>query len=363
MGRDDEDRMLGNMKIVWTAVVAVLLAVAAGVTILTLRGGGELEAGFVAEGSSGKEMTHEVEVQLPIGTVRLSSGAPIEEIAAGRVGKDEDGSLRAVGGSKIVPVAWSFRPTLSYDDLLGYPTTFSLAVTAGGERTDLGEPDVDLHEAAGSGLFPEASFIVVVAGDGDDLGFEVSYEDETQRVDMASGQVEAGRAASLYPDGPQTLGTDEDCDARRTPDSTTRIEYVDAGRGSIYCRVDPLTRTPYLPDLGWAEDGRTWSVVDVTVTAPRSVRWIPTGARYRVRRDPVVVSLGAAEAVRTPRSGADGEAARTGTWVFDSAADDTDETDETLHVAAPMTATRSAGTTAGPAAIRFGVDQTFHLQR
>ncbi|TNM40399.1 hypothetical protein FHP29_10090 [Nocardioides albidus] len=351
--------MLGSRTIAWTAVVAALVFVAAGVALVALRDGGELEAGFVAEGTSGKTMTHEVEVQLPIGTVRLASGEPLEEIADRRVGRHGDGTVRAAGGATIVPVAWSFRPTLSYNDVLGYPTTFSLAVTAGGERTDLGEPDVDLHEATDSGLFPEASLIAVVAGDGDDLGFEVTYEGEAQSVAMATGKVEAGRAAALYPDGPQTYGTDGDCDARSAATSPDEIRYVSPDAGALYCRVDPIMRTPYLPDLGWASDGHVWHVVEVTVTAPRKVTWLPTGARYRVERDPVTVSLAGSEPVRGPRSNDDRET-RKGTWIFDSPID---PAVSTLHLSAPMRAVRPSTTADGPASVDLGVDQTFELKQ
>lgn len=340
----------------WAGAVAVL-AVGAGVlTGVLLRDGDSLEAGFVADGTTGRPMAHDAEVQLPIGTVRLSSADPVDEIAARRVRSDGEGSLVAADDAAIVAVSWTFEPSVSYAEQLAYPTTFSLALSAGGERIDLGDKDVDLHEAADSGVLPGESLVAVVAGSGEDLRFDVTYEDEEQRADMASGEVDAGAARALYPDGPVTVGSREDCDARRTDEA----RQVDAGAGSIYCRIDPLTRTPYLPELGWAEDGRVWSIVDVTVTAPARVTWLPTGASYRVRRDPVVVSLDGSEQVRTPRAPGDGRATWTGTWVFDSPAEGAFPG---LRVSAPMTAVRPDGESAGPASVPFGVDQAFTFQR
>ncbi|MDQ6522522.1 hypothetical protein RB608_02875 [Nocardioides sp. LHD-245] len=355
---DQEGRpMLGSRRTAWAVAVVAVLAIAAGVALVVVRlGGDSLDPGFVADGTSGTAMAHEAEVQLPIGTVRLASGAPLDEIAARRVGRDGDGSVRAAGDAAIVPVSWSFRPSLSYDDLLGYPAVFSLALVAGGERTELGEQDVDLHETGESGVFPEGSLIAVVAGDGDDLGIEVTYEDQTQTAVMASGKVDPGRAAALYPDGPVSYGPRERCDARRTPEARS----IDAGAGSIYCRIDPLTRTPYLPELGWAEEGRVWSTVGVVVTAPEQVRWIPTGGSYRVERQPATVALEGDEAVRTPKAPEGAATTWQGTWVFDSPAE---PAALLLHVATPMTAVREPGATGGPSAVPFGVDATFTFHR
>ena len=230
------------------------------------------------------------------------------------------------------------------------------SLAAGGERTEPGALDVDPHAAKDSGLLPEGSFIAVVAGSGEDLELEVTYEGVTQSVEMSSGDVEHGRAEELYPDGPVTYGSKDDCDARRTDESRD----VDAGSGSIYCRVDPLTRTPYLPDLGWAEPGRVWSVVDIIVRAPRTVRWIPTGGHYRVRGEPMVVSLSGSEPVRAPRALSDDRGVGRGMWIFDSPADDADLA---LQITAAMTAMRARGASSGPATIPFGIDQTFDLRR
>ncbi|MBM7519031.1 hypothetical protein [Nocardioides nitrophenolicus] len=357
--------MLRNKRTAWTAALVVLLAVAAGVAFVGLRDGGDLEPGFVAQGSSGRPPTHEADVQLPIGTLRLSSGEPLAEIAARRVGRSGAESLEAAGDASIVPVAWTFRPTLSYDDLLGYPATFTLAVTAGGERVALGEPDVDLHQAADSGDLPGQDLIAVVAGDGDDLRVEVTYEGEKQVVTMRSGKVATGRAAALYPDGPRTYGTDPDCDARGAGEPA-EIANVDAGAGSISCRIDPLTRTPYLPDLGWAREGHVWTTLTVRVTAPPTISWIPTGTSYQVRREPVTAALSGAEVARAPRGDQDDRSTWVRTWVFDSPADAPADpaTDAAtgLTVSAPMSAVRPQDATDGPATVPFGVDQTFTLR-
>jgi hypothetical protein len=349
--------MLVNKRTAGWVAAGAALAVGAGVAgVAVLRDDDSLAPGFVANGTTGKAMVHEAEVQLPIGTVRLSSGAPLDEIAARRVGEDGEGQLQAADDASVVAVSWSFEPSVSYDDLLSYPTSFSLALSAGGERVELGDKDVDLHEAADSGVLPGESLVAVVAGSGDDVAVAVTYEDEEQRADMTSGEVDAGRARALYPDGPMTWGAREPCDARRTDEARS----IDAGASSIYCRIGPLTRTPYLPDLGWAEEDRVWSVVDVTVKAPSRITWLPTGTSYRVQRAPVVVSLSGGEEVRTPRTPADDRAAWTGTWVFDSPADGDVPA---LQVTAPLTAVRPEAGAAGPATIPFGVDQAFTFKR
>ena len=346
-----------NKRLAWTIGAAVTFAVIAGTTLAVLHlTKDSLAPGFVASGTSGEAMSQDVAVHIPIGIVTLSSGRPLDEIAARRVGQGDDGTIAAQGGSVIVPVSWSFRPSLSYDEALGYPMEFSLALTAGGSRYDLGEPDVDLHEAADSGILPEASLLVVVTGDGGDLQFEVTYEDQTQIADMSTGDVDAGLAQPLYAGaGSETYSTDEDCVLQ----TTERSRYLSSGSSSLSCRIGPLTQSPYLPDLGWAKEGQVWNVVDVSVRAPRQLTWLLTEEKYRVDRGPVTVTLDGVQPVRVdqrdPRSTTQG-----GAYVFES---EPGRSSVAVHVSAPMTAVRPPRAEGGPANVSLGVDQTFEMKR
>ncbi|MBM9459657.1 hypothetical protein JK386_07060 [Nocardioides sp. zg-536] len=355
--------MLRTTPARWAAVVVatlvVALAVLAAVGRGPLRSQETLPVGFVAAGSAGTGLDEVGAVRLPIGVVRLFAGPAVEEIAARRVGKAGEGRVRAQDGARIVPLTWRFAPGLAYDDLIAHPLRYSLAVVSDDERTELGEQDVDPRASAASGVPAEGAAVVVVDGDGRDLDLVVTYEDVAQTVDAASGDLDAGRAAALYPDGPTTLGVAEDCDARRT----RQARNLDAGAGSIYCRVGPLTRTSYLPGRGWAPDGRVWSAVTLTVTAPAALTWLPTGDPYAVRHGAVDVTLSGAEPVSGPARGPgarDGRTRWSGTWVFSTPAD---LVPARLHVAAPMTAVRAAGSDAGPPTVVFGIDQTFTLKR
>lgn len=342
----------------WQAGVAAAALFAAGAVVVLVTADEPLPVGFVTKGSFGGAIAHEVDVQLPMGVVHLTSGEPRDELPAQQVGRSGEGSIPTSDGASILPISWTYRPSLAYDDVITYPSTFSLVATSEGERTDPQVLDIDLHRTLETSSFPGQDLLVVVAGDGDDLGFEVTYEGETQTVAMASEQVSPGRAAALYPDGETTYDADDRCDARG---DGNRVASLSAGNESIHCMLGPLVRTPYLPDRGWAEPGRVWSVVALTFDTPRRVTWIHTGTRYRVDLGPVTVSLPGSTPVRQPRT--EGlRAFHNATWVFDSP-DDLAGEPLRLHLTAPMTATRLPRDTGGPTTVRFGVDHTFALRR
>lgn len=334
------------------ALIPVVLIVGGAVAFAVVSTDDELAPGFVTSGTAGTRAAHQVEVELPIGTVSLSAGRPLDEIPARRVGKGDGGTVAAEDGSVIVPLSWHFSPSISYQDSLAYPMKFSLALASGSERYALGTADVDLHDAADTSVLPQADVIAVVAGDGTDLAVDVGYEGETQTAELQSGKVDAGRAAPLYSSpGSREYATDVDCDPYRTRPA----RYLDPGAGSLSCTVRRVVQTPYLPDLGWAADGSVWSSVDVSVIAPALIGWLPTGGEYRVRRGPIRVTMdGQPPAVVPPI--VPGRAVRSGTWVFASRPG---ASKITVHVNAPMTARRLASTAEGPRTVRFGVDQDF----
>jgi hypothetical protein len=338
----------------WMVAVVAAVAVAGGATLaIRAATGEELEAGFVTSGSSGTKMEHELTVEIPIGTITLGIGEPLEEIAARRAGKGE-GTISVEDGAVIVPVSWHFGPTLSYEESLLYPMEFSLTLRSGDARYGLGTPEINLLESAESGLLPEADLLAVVDGDGTDLELDVTYEEETQTADVRTGHVDRGRAEQLYLEPAlQDYSTNEHCDPYRT----RQARYVDAGYSGFSCMVRGLFQSPYLPELGWAAEGRVWSSIDVRISAPRVIRWLLTGDRYRVERGPISVKVDSQEPVRVSPL-ARNQAAQGGTYVFDTALG---EPSLSLHVSAPLAARPSPDATGGPASIRFGVDQTFEL--
>jgi hypothetical protein len=82
----------------------------------------------------------------------------------------------------------------------------------------------------------------------------VGYDDLVQVV-HADGTREPGPADALYDDPAAGYDRSRACDDVRL---TPRL-----GSASAVCRVDAASSVPYLPDLGWARQGRSWLVVDL----------------------------------------------------------------------------------------------------
>jgi hypothetical protein len=121
---------------------------------------------------------------------------------------------------------------------------------------------------------------------------EVDYDGLTQTFDLDTGERSPGPADPFY----DLATTPADCPPSGPGRDVRGMQY------SITCQMSPITSVPYVADLGWAQEGRTWLVFDLTLT-PSPFRWSSTGdleqpyASYRVDAQSGSASSGDSEAV------------------------------------------------------------------
>ena len=217
--------------------------------------------------------------------------------------------VQAARGDSLVPVSWRLAPgtgTVPVDAA----QPFELAVVVGAARYDLGaEKRVEGDEAEGAIL--SRDLVVAVEGDADpeDLTVEVTYDGQTQTVDVESGEIEAGAAAGLYDSG--SFATADRCGQRAAPRSGLTPTFVG-------CEVGPVTLTPYRPGLGWVDEAdEAWAVVQVSlglvnlerVSAGGGIdlRVVPDGTVQRVFLDGAETEDGELAPSAVEYDGAEGE--------------------------------------------------------
>ena len=179
------------------------------------------------------------ELQLPEGLLELVV-VPVEgdEVPARDTADDRDVALDE---GRLAAVSWRLSlgegvPLAASRLVLAPDVPTSLHLLGGGTRTRL---DVD-------GLDLERGFVWTALEDGadlDDLAVEVEYDGEVLSSDAA--------------------GPDLDVPTERT--FVPCAEVLDAPVPSGTCRAT-LETWPWLPEQGWAEDGRPWRLVRLEVT-------------------------------------------------------------------------------------------------
>ena len=315
-------------------LVACLLAAGAS----TSCGGSDEEVvavGDVEAYGSGVAEGTEVSLAVPLGTVEATVGEPVTTL----------GDLEAPEGGSLVRVASSFRDAQVREDVWelaarsGEARSVELSLAAGDEDYLLGVVRVgDGSDAAASVRAPR-DLVVAVSGSpeelGDDLALEVTYDELTQSVSVPGGERAPGPADALYEEAPDpaTLST-TDCDPRVEPSSATL-------RG-LRCEVGAVRSLPYVPGLGWAEEGRTWLVVGAgveVVTAELS------GSTYGVGGTGLEVLLDG-EPPATVLDPTEDAGRASGQHVFDVAAD---QSSGEVGVTATLTLEQTGGS-GGPAA-------------
>lgn len=266
--------------------------------------------GEVEEYSRGVAEGTEVSVAVPLGRVEATVGEPVTTL----------GDLEAPEGGSLVRVANRFRDGQVRDDVWelaarpGEARSVQLSLAAGDEDYLLGVVRVgDGSDAAASVRAPQ-DLVVAVDGTpeelGDDLALEVTYDEVTQSVSVPDGERAPGPADALYQEAPDpaTLST-TDCDPR--------VEPASASLRGLRCEVGAVRSLPYVPGLGWAEEGRTWLVVGAGVEVVSAEL---SGSTYGVGETGLEVVLdGQPPAAVLDPTGADGRAS--GQHVFDVAAD------------------------------------------
>lgn len=236
-----------------TTVLGLLLLAPA---LASCGGGSGVEVGDVVPAREDAQFAGkgvESTVALPIGRLEVTTGAAVTEVAAADTRQLE--KLEAPDGSVFVPVTWQYDAA-TFGALSAYLDTDATPVidlVADGASYRLPAP-----EASGEGA---ESFYVLVSGKGDDPRLEVDFDGVAQQMDLASGEVEPGRAASLYDLAKPKV--------KRFP-CEPDVAY---GRTTLRppeftCGVTRPVRLPYAGDA-WAEDGHSWLVVTVRTTLGR----------------------------------------------------------------------------------------------
>ncbi len=250
------------------------------------------------------------EVMLPTGRLELVVGPRTSALPGPYVdGSSGTDDVQAARGDSLVPVSWRLAPgtgTVPVDAA----QPFELTVVAGGERYDLGaEKRGEGDETEGAIL--SRDLVVAVEGDADpgDLTVEVTYDGQTQTVDVESGEIEAGAAAGLYEKG--SFATADRCGQRAAPGSGLTPTFVS-------CEVGLVTLTPYRPGLGWVDDAdEAWAEVRVSlglvnlerVSAGGGIdlRVVPDGTVQRVLLDGAEAEDGELAPSAVEYGGAEGE--------------------------------------------------------
>ena len=246
-------------------LLVLFLFPAAGCAVLT---GKSAEPGdIVVARDADQVMGTEAEVRVPAGGITFTVGKPVSEVA-----EDQTSDLqgrRAPDDGSFVPLRWQIDDTAlpSYALVMAtQPEPITLDLVAGDETIQV-SPNLASERGP---------VYVAVPGDGEKVSLEVGYDGVTQFVDAASGDREEGLAAPLY-DLPEAPGPAPDCPARGWLDDP-QIDY------RVTCTVGAHVVLPYLPELGWAAEARSWVIVATEVYL-RDVTWQPVGGGPAVEYD------------------------------------------------------------------------------
>lgn len=205
------------------------------------------------------------DVMLPSGRLQLVVGPATSSLDGPLVdGSSATDDVQAERGDRLIPVSWELDANAGTVPL-EQREPFTIEVVTGGERYDLGAEESATEE----GGFAPRSVVVAVAGEADDTVVEVTYDGQTQSLDVDAGTIDAGVAEQLY--APVRYDVPDPCGQRPARSSGFAPTFVG-------CDIGVVTLTPYRPGLGWVEDAdHSWAVVDVDLEAPYLERAGPNG--------------------------------------------------------------------------------------
>ena len=249
----------------WTTVCAVVVAAA---IASNLAAGWQADHRHVLAAGERLPLESRVhngqphEVLVPGTAVDLQVGRPVREMDQGLVdlGADRDWSdtaaVRADNGAGLVPVSWAARPVNNSAGQEVGEQQIDIRLVAGNTRLELARGTG--RELATEASGRETSSLVAVDA-GDELAVEVTFDGVTQRLDVATGELDRGAAQGLAARPPRP---DAPC-----PDSRPCQLRTD-GAWRPHARAATLTTGPLVPyawddELGWADEGRHWSGVVV----------------------------------------------------------------------------------------------------
>lgn len=247
------------MRLAKVCVAAVLVASAAGCTDdPDPRSGVEVvdvAGSFVLSGT-------ETEVILPIGRFALTITGEKDVLSADEADDGEEHT--APDGWSYVGVGWRLAGEIGVARQLALhgtePEVATVAVRDGERSHDFFE----VSSRAGDEYARNAWVLVRSGLDG--AAVEIEYDGATQEVDLGSSELEPGAAAGLY----ELAALPVDC-----PDSRRRVEDLDY---EIDCTISNAYALPYVADKGWAAEGSTWLVFNLTLQ-PSTFIWTGSGGR------------------------------------------------------------------------------------
>lgn len=299
--RPDRFRGLAQLLIAALAVAILVLAI---LVFNALKGGPTVTA------DAGEKLALQLEpygreltILTPGSEVTFVVGAPVRTIDYALLDVDYDDprweerqDLGAPDDGSLVPITWSTRAIGGFtreDDL----NPIELRLVVDGEPIELASVVLDGSGATMDAYEPRS---VAIAVDGDpkevELEVEVEYDGVTQSADVASGEVDAGVAQTLY-DGNRDFATgcaevEDQCPLRAAdPKSAWRPE-------SATFIASHVTLYPYDATLGWADEGTLWAGVRLHLFGASGVGNAAGDYRVVAGGSAPQVSLDGAEPVR-----------------------------------------------------------------
>jgi len=270
----------------WSAPALGLLLLAPALS--ACGDGGGVEVGDVVPARQDAQFAGkgvESVVALPIGRLEVTTGEPVTEISAKDTRQLE--RIQAPEGSAFVPITWQYDAA-TFGALSAYIDTDTSPVidlVADGASYRLPAPEQD-----GEG---SESFYVLVSGSGAQPRLDVDFDGVTQTVDLAAGEVDAGRAEALYDiTRPRTKRFPCEPDVAFSRTTLRPPEFS--------CTTTRPMRLPYAGSA-WADEGRSWLVVTVRTTLGR---WselagdLKSGAVYYADQVESTYRLGKTEATQ-----------------------------------------------------------------
>ncbi|AKU16028.1 hypothetical protein [Luteipulveratus mongoliensis] len=246
--------------------VVVLAAVAALGAWSVLKD--RAEAGQVIRGGLTDVSGRSRPVLLPLGQVDVTVSEPVESVPEGA----SVDAPRAPWGGSFVGVSWETGymggfPTWATVPLGMAPVQPHVHLVVGGHRYPVpGASGGDIVGRRKETIHGEGKAWIAVDGEPKQPVIEIEYDGVTQRVDIATGRRESGRAAPLYSLDRQGAHF-RTCPAPRIS-GLGGVLSVDAK-----CGVATPLRLPYVSGLGWAKPGREWAVINASVSLPSDGEW------------------------------------------------------------------------------------------
>lgn len=254
------------------------------------------------------------EVLLPGATLTLQVGRPIDEISASAVDTsqtlgpselDSDDVVHADDGSELVPVTWKLRRSgLATSDAPIDDEPIDLRLVAGDQTVVLAHGTVVTLQSPDGGGHPPSSVVSVTGGA--DLVIEVEMDGATQTLDIASGELDTGRASGLYE---ETAAIDTGCEqpgsCELAPTNAASPWRPRNGRAQV--TTSSMSRSAYDAELGWAPEGRLWAVVYARASSVTEVVDRDGGFRTTESVGPLAATLDGAAPKRTSGFDADSD--------------------------------------------------------